>query len=149
MPKFKTTLIKGGGNTTGIVIPPEVVEGLGAGKRPPVTVTINGTYSYRNTVAVMGGDYMVGVSAEHREKSGLKGGDKIEVELTLDTAPREVAVPPELAAALAKDKVAKAAWDKLSFSHKRQHAEPIAAAKAEETKARRVEKTLEMLKAGK
>lgn len=145
--KFKTTLLQGGGNTTGIVIPPEVVEALGSGKRPKVNVTLNGTYTYRNTVAVMGGDYMVGVSAEHREKSGLKGGDKIEVELTLDTAPRIVEVPPELAAAFAKDKAAKAAWDKLSYSHQSQHALAIAGAKAADTKARRVEKALEMLNA--
>jgi uncharacterized protein YdeI (YjbR/CyaY-like superfamily) len=95
----------------------------------------------------MGGDYWVGVSAEHREKSGVKGGDKIEVELTLDTAPREITVPNDLAAALGKDKAAKAAFEKLSYSHKRQHVLAIEGAKAAETRARRVVKAIEMLKA--
>jgi hypothetical protein len=146
MPKFKTKLLSAGKTATGFVVPPEVVEELGAGKRPPVTVTLNGKYTYRNTVAVMGGDYMIGVSAEHREKAGVKGGDTIEVTLVLDTAPREVEVPPELAVALSKDKAAKAAFEKLSYSHKRQHTLAIEGAKAAETRARRVEKTIEMLK---
>ncbi len=145
--KFKTTLIRTGKTSTGIMIPPAIVEGLGAGKKPPVNVTLNGTYTYRNTVAVMGGDYWVGVAAEHREKSGVKGGDKIEVELALDTAPREITVPEDLAAALAKDKVARAAFDKLSYSHKRQHVLAIEGAKAADTRARRVGKAIEMLKA--
>jgi hypothetical protein len=145
--KFKTTLIQTGKTSTGIMIPPAIVEALGAGKKPPVNVTLNGTYTYRNTVAVMGGDYWVGVAAEHREKSGVKGGDKIEVELALDTAPREITVPEDLAAALAKDKVARAAFDKLSYSHKRQHVLAIEGAKAADTRARRVGKAIEMLKA--
>ncbi len=145
--KFKTTLIQTGKTSTGIMIPPAIVEGLGAGKKPPVNVTLNGTYTYRNTVAVMGGDYWVGVAAEHREKSGVKGGDKIEVELALDTAPREITVPEDVAAALAKDKVARTAFDKLSYSHKRQHVLAIEGAKAADTRARRVGKTIEMLKA--
>jgi hypothetical protein len=148
MPKFKTVLLQTGANTTGIVIPPKVVEALGSGKRPKVTVTLDGRYTYRNTVAVMGGEYMVGVSAEHREKSGLKGGDKIDVELTLDTAPRAVEVPAELAAALMKDKAAKAVFESLSYSQKRLHVLAVEGAKAAETKARRVEKIIETLKAG-
>ncbi|GLQ53998.1 YdeI/OmpD-associated family protein [Devosia nitrariae] len=149
MPKFDTVLLQTGANTTGIVIPAEVVEALGWGKRPKVTVTLNGTYTYRNTVAVMGGEYMVGVSAEHREKSGLKGGDRISVELALDTAPRTVVVPAELAAALAGDEAAKSAFEKLSYSRQRQHVLAVEGAKAAETKARRVEKIIETLKAGK
>ena len=97
-------------------------------------MTING-YTYRNTVAVMGGEYMVGVANEHRKPAKVENGGTVDVTLELDTEKREVTVPPELAAALAKDKAAKAAWDKLSYSHQRQHAEPIAAAKAEDTKA--------------
>ena len=142
---FSTTLMSGGGNTTGIEIPEEVVLGLGRGKRVPVTVTVNG-YVFRNTTAFMGGKYLVGVSAAHREASGLKGGDVIEVTLEVDDAPRVVEVPPELADALAADPDAAAAWAKLSYSHQRQHAEPIADAKSPEAKARRVAKTLELLK---
>lgn len=148
MPKFDTVLFQGGGNTTGIVIPPEVVEALASGKRPKVTVTLNGTYTYRNTVAVMGGQFMVGVSAEHREKSGLKGGDAISVELTLDTVPRTVEVPTELAAALAGSTAAQVAFERLSYSQKRAHVLAVEGAKAAETKARRIEKIIEALSSG-
>lgn len=144
MPIFRTTLVRGDGTTMGMVVPPEIVEQLGKGKRPPVKVTING-YTYRNTVAVMGGQYMVGVANEHRKPAKVENGGTVDVTLELDLEKREVTVPPELAAALATDKAAKAAWDKLSYSHQRQHAEPIAAAKAEDTKARRIAKTMEML----
>ncbi len=146
MVKFQTTLLKGGGTTMGMVVPPEVVEALGKGKRPPVKVTING-YTYRSTVAVMGGQYMIGVANEHRKPAKVENGGTVDVKLELDTEKREVVVPPELVSALARDKAAKAAWDKLSYSHQRQHVEPIAAAKAEDTRARRVAKTMEMLKA--
>jgi hypothetical protein len=146
MPTFRTTLVRGDGTTMGMVVPPEVVDALGKGKRPPVKVTING-YTYRSSVAVMGGKFMVGVAHEHRKPAKVENGGTVDVTLELDLEKREVAVPPELAAALSKDKAAKAAWDKLSYSHQRQHAEPIANAKADETKARRVAKTIEMLKA--
>ena len=146
MPKFRTTLVRGDGTTMGMVVPPAIVEALGKGKRPPVRVTING-YTYRNTVAVMGGQYMIGIAHEHRKPAKVENGGTVDVTLELDLEKREVAVPPELAKALSKDKAAKAAWDKLSYSHQRQHAEPIANAKAEDTKARRVAKTMEMLKA--
>ena len=145
MPKFRTTLVRGDGTTMGMIVPPEIVDELGKGKRPPVKVTING-YTYRNTVAVMGGQYMIGVANEHRKPAKVENGGTVDVTLELDLEKREVVVPPELAAALAKDKTAKAAWDRLSYSHQRQHVEPIAAAKAEETRARRVAKTMEMLK---
>jgi hypothetical protein len=145
MATFHTTLISGGGNTTGIEIPEDVVLGLGRGKRVPVIVTVNG-YTFRNTTALMGGQYLVGVSAAHRAASGLKAGDDLEVTLEVDDAPRVVEVPSELAEALARDPVAATAWAKLSYSHQRQHAEPIADAKSPETKARRVQKTLEILR---
>src|SRR2546430_15698274 len=103
---FRTTLLQAGKTATGIEIPPEIVAKLGSSKRPPVRVTINGTYTYRNTVAVMGGKFMVGVSAEHRAGAGVAGGDVIDVELALDDAPRTVDVPPDFARALSKDKAA-------------------------------------------
>jgi hypothetical protein len=146
MPTFHTELWASGGNNTGIEIPEAVVESFGRGKRVPVVVTVNG-YTFRNTIAFMGGKYLVGVSSAHRAASGLKAGDPIEVTLEVDDAPRDVEVPPELAEALAADPVAAAAWQKLSYSHQRQHAEPIVEAKSPETKARRVEKTLELLRA--
>ena len=139
--KFKATLELAGKTATGIEVPPEVVEALGASKRPPVRVTING-YTYRNTIAVMGGKYMVGVSAEHRAGAGVGGGDAVDVDIELDDEPRTVEIPPELAKALAKDKTAKAAFDALSYSNQRRHANGIAGAKTDETRQRRLEKTL-------
>jgi hypothetical protein len=145
MPTFRTTLVRGDGTTMGMIVPDDVVEALGRGKRPPVKVTING-YTYRSSVAVMGGKFMVGVASEHRKPANVENGGTVDVTLELDTEKREVVVPPELAAALDADPAAKAAWAKLSYSHQRQHVEPIAAAKADDTKAKRVAKTLEILK---
>src|SRR5882762_4939871 len=93
--KFSTILLQAGKTATGIKIPSEIIEKLGAGKKPPIKVTING-FTYRSTVAVMGGAYMVGVNAENREGAKVKGGDKIEVTIELDTEERVVEVPKEL-----------------------------------------------------
>ena len=139
--RFRTTILTAGKTATGIEVPPEVVETLGASKRPPVRVTVNG-YTYRNTIAVMGGKYMVGVSAEHRAGAGVAGGDTVDVEIERDDQPRTVEIPPELAKALAKDKTAKARFDALSYSNQRRHADGIGGAKTEETRRRRLEKTL-------
>ncbi|MEA3057059.1 MAG: hypothetical protein QOD30_2491 [Actinomycetota bacterium] len=139
--RFRTTILTAGKTATGIEVPPDVVEALGTSKRPPVRVTING-YTYRSTVAVMGGKYMVGVSAEHRAGAGVAGGDEIDVDIALDDEPRTVEVPRELAKALAKDKTAKARFDALSYSNQRRHADGIASAKTDETRRRRLEKTL-------
>src|SRR6266545_3193018 len=89
--KFRAKLLTAGKTATGMEVPTKVVEGLGAGKRPPVRVTING-FTYRSTVAVYGGKYLVGVSAENREGAGVAAGDVLDVEIELDTAPREVSV---------------------------------------------------------
>lgn len=145
---FATTLWASGPNTTGIQVPEEIVTGLGRGKRVPVVVTINGTYQYRSTIAVMGGQFLVSVSAEHRKGAGIAAGDPIQVALEVDDAPREVAVPDELATALAADPSAHAAWQKLSYSQQRQHALAVEGAKAAETKARRVSKIIDTLRAG-
>jgi len=117
--KFKTELLgQEGMNATGMVIPPEVVDALGAGKRPAVKVTLNGSYTYRNTVAVMGGEYMVGVSAEHRAAAGVKAGDMLDVDLELDTEKREVAVPADLQSAIDAAPDARKLFDTLSYSKK-------------------------------
>lgn len=146
MPKFKTKLQQMEGmNATGIVVPAKIVEALGAGKKPPVNVMINGKYTYRGRIASMGGEYMIGVAKEHRDKAAIKGGDAIEVEITLDEAPREVAIPPELAKALAKKTGAKAAFDKLSYTLRKEAARQVETAKAEETRARRIAKIVEGL----
>ncbi|CAN5552897.1 hypothetical protein BH09ACT4_BH09ACT4_19460 [soil metagenome] len=144
MPTFTTTLLQFG-NNVGIEIPDEVVAELG-GKRVPVVITLGGGYTYQNTTAVMGGKYLVGVSSEHRAASGVVGGQVVEVRIERDDAPREVEVPPALAAALAADPVAAAAWDKLAFSHRKEHARAITEAKAEDTRDRRVAKVIATLR---
>ena len=145
--KFHTTLLQSGKTATGIQVPNEVVESLGAGKRPPVRVTING-YTYRNTIAVMGGVFMVGVAAEHREKARVAGGDQIDVEIELDTAPRELAVPLDFSTALAAEPAARRSFESLSYSRKQALVLPIEQAKTPETRQRRIDKALLMLKAG-
>ncbi len=144
MTTFTTELLQSG-NNVGIVIPDAVVAELG-GKRVPVVVTLDGRYSYRNTTAVMGGLNLVGLSAEHRAASGFGGGDTVEVTIERDDAPREVEVPEALAAALAGDPVAAAAWDTLAYSRRKEHARAINEAKAEETRDRRVAKTMATLR---
>ena len=133
---FSTTLFQDG-NNTGIEVPAEVVAVLGAGKRPPVVVTVNG-YEYRSTIAPMGGRYLVPFSAERRAESGIAGGDAIDVELTVDTAPRVVEMPADLEAALEASPQAHAAWAKLSYSHRKAHVTSVTGAKAAETRARRI-----------
>ena len=126
-------------------MPVSAVEALGGGRRAPIVATVNG-YQYRATV--MGydpADPLMPFSAEHRAASGIKAGDAIEVELVLDTAPREVEVPGDLAAALAADPIAKAHFDGLSNSNKRVHTLSVEGAKPPETRARRVEKAITLL----
>jgi len=145
---FKTKLLQGDGDTTGFVIPDKIVEALGHGKKPKVTVTINGKFSYPNTVAVMGGKYMIGISKERRKLAGVAGGEMIEVTLELDTAPRVMEVPPDLQVALEKDKAAKAYFATLSYSNQRRHIDPVNDAKTPETRARRIEKSVALFHEG-
>lgn len=133
--RFETTLLQTG-NNTGIEVPPDLLEELGGGKRPAVTVTVNG-YAYRSTVAAMRGKYLIPFSSDKRAETGLQGGDPISVELSLDTAPRTVEPPADLAAALT-DAGLREAFDKLSPSHQKAHVTSVETAKAEETRARRV-----------
>ena len=145
---FRTTLWAAGGKNVAIVVPAEVVEAFGRGKRVPVVVTIDGGYQYRNTIASMGGQFLISFNAETRKQTGNGAGDEVEVRLDVDDAPRVVEVPAELAAAFKGDKTAKAAWGQLSFSHQRAHAESITGAKAEATRAKRVAKVLAALRQG-
>jgi hypothetical protein len=146
--KFRTTLLSAGKTATGIEVPPSVVESLGAGKKPPVRVTING-YTYRSTVAVMGGKFMIGVSAENRGNAGVHAGQELEVGLELDTEPRVVTVPDDFQQALNRDAKAKAAFGKLSYSNQLRHVLAIKDAKTPETRQRRIEKAIQALKEGK
>src|SRR5882672_11345273 len=94
--RFRTTILQAGKTATGIQVPDEIIEKLGSGKRPAVRITING-YTYRSTVAVMGGRFMVGVNAENREKAKVAGGEEVDVDIDLDTEPREVTLPVDFA----------------------------------------------------
>jgi hypothetical protein len=145
--RFRTTILQGDKTATGIRVPPEIVEALGAGKRPKVLVTIRG-YTYRNSVAVMGGDYMIGVSAENRAGAGVAGGDEVDVDIELDTAPRVVTEPPDFARALDKEPEARRTFDGLSYSNKSWHVLQIQGAKTDETRQRRIAKSVETLRDG-
>jgi hypothetical protein len=145
--RFRTTLLLAGKTATGMRVPDEIVESLGAGKRPPVRITING-YTYRNTIAVYGDEYLVGVSAEHRAGAGVQAGDELDVDIELDTAPREVTVPEDLGAALDGDAAARRTFDGLSYSNRNYIVTQVEGAKSEETRRRRIEKSIEALRAG-
>jgi hypothetical protein len=145
--RFHTTILQSGKTATGIQVPEEIVDDLGAGKRPAVKITING-FTYRSTVAVLGGAYMVGVSAENRAGAGVAGGDEVDVDIELDTAPREVVVPDDLNAALDADPDARRTFDSLSYSNKSWHVLQVQAAKSDETRRRRIAKSIDALRAG-
>lgn len=146
--KFETTILQAKKTATGIEVPEAIVEKLGGGKRPAVYVTINGK-TYRSSIAVMGGKYMIGVSAENRALTGVQGGDKVTVELSLDTAPREVILPKEFEAALKNNAAAKTAYEALSYSKKQAHVLPIQNAKTNETRQRNIDKAIAALTATK
>jgi hypothetical protein len=146
--EFRATVELNGKTATGIEVPEEVVAALGAGQRPPVVVTING-YSYRTTVARMGGRFLVGINAEHRANAGVCAGEHVDVRIVTDTEPREVAVPGDLSAALAKDAEASAAFERLSYTHRKEWVRWVEEAKRQETRETRVAKTVEQLREGK
>ena len=146
--KFRTTLLKGGKTATGIEVPAEIVERLGAGKRPAVKIRLN-DYTYRSTVAVMGGRFMIGVSADVREQAHVEGGDTVNVELELDTAPRVLALPDDFKKALDQDAKAKKLFEGLSYSKKQRLVIPVDKAKAVETRERNIARAMTALRSGK
>jgi hypothetical protein len=145
--RFRATIELNGRTATGIRVPPEVVEALGAGRKPPVRVTIGG-HTYRTTVASRGDRYLIGVSAENRAGAGVAAGDEVEVDIEHDTEPREITAPPDLADALDADPPARRFFDGLSHSQKRWYVEPIEQAKAAATRQRRIAKAVGMLREG-
>ena len=145
--KFRALIEGAGKSAAGIEVPAEVVTALGHTKRPPVRVTING-YTYRSTVATVGGRFMVGVSNEVRASAGVAAGDEVDIVMELDTAPREVAVPAELAKELAADPAARQAFEALSYSKQRLLVDPVANAKTDATRDRNVAKALSSLRDG-
>ena len=143
---FRTTVVQSGRTATGLQVPDDVVAALGGGKRPPVTVTLGG-YGYRTTIAPMGGAFWIPLAAEHREAAGLVAGQEVDVRVELDTAPREIPLPDDLAAAL--DDGARAFFDGLAPSHRKEWVRWVEEAKKPETRAARIAKTAESLRAGK
>jgi hypothetical protein len=146
--KFRTTIELSGKTATGFEVPAEVVAQLGAGKKPKVKVTIGG-HSYRSTVAVYGDKYMVPLAADNRNQAGVEAGEEIEVALEPDTEPRVVEVPEDFARALAAEPAARQTWDGLSYSNQRYHVLQIDGAKSEETRQRRIAKSIATLSQGK
>ena len=145
--KFRATIQLGGKTATGIRVPEAIVEVLGAGKRPPVRVTIKG-HTYRTSVASMGGMFMIGVSAEVRAAAGVAAGDEVDVDIEVDTEPRTVTLPPDLAEALGRDPEAARRFDALSYSNQLRHVLSIEGAKTAETRQRRLAKALSALSDG-
>lgn len=144
---FRSTIVQTGKTACGIQVPEAIVEALGGSRRPAVVVTLD-HYSYRSTVAPMGGEWWVGVNADHRAASGLKAGDEVQVTLELDTAPRELEVPAELEAALDADPRARAFFDGLSYSNRRVFTLSVEGTSNPETRARRVEKAIALMREG-
>jgi hypothetical protein len=145
---FKTQL-QPRGPAAAVILDDAQVAAVGEGaKRFPVVATVNG-YTWRTTVVRMGGEFLLGLSKEVRQGAGAEAGDEDDVTLELDTAPREVEVPEALAAALAADPEAKASFDRMAFTHRKEYARWIADAKQEQTRQRRLGQALEMIRAGK
>ncbi|GAA1697770.1 YdeI/OmpD-associated family protein [Fodinicola feengrottensis] len=141
---FEATVELGGKTATGIQVPDDVVDGLGAGRRPPVNVTVN-SYTYRTTIASMGGRFLVPLSAENRTAAGVAAGDLVTVEVELDTEPRTVTVPDDFAAALDAEPVARKRFDAMPYTHRKEHVRAIEEAKTTATRERRIAKAVEML----
>lgn len=145
--RFRSTIQLNGKTATGIPVPAEIVDGLNAGKRPKVVVTV-GDHAYRSSIAAWGDDYMLPFAAEHREATGLAAGDHIDVTIELDTAPREVEVPTDFAKALKSAPKAKTFFESLSYSQRRWFVLGIEGAKTPETRQRRIEAAIGRLAEG-
>jgi len=145
--KFGAKIELAGKTATGIEVPAAVVTKLGSSKKPAVRVTIKG-YTYRSTVASMGGRFMLPISAQVREAAGVAAGEKVDADVELDNAPREVTVPPDFVETLSRDAAAKRFFEGLSFSNKQRIVIAIEAAKTPETRERRIAKAVSSLREG-
>ncbi len=136
------------GPAAAVVLDDDQVSTVGDGaKRFPVVATVNG-YTWRTSVTRMRGEFLLGLSRAVREEARAEAGDTVEVELALDTAPREVEVPAVLANALAGDPAASARFDALAYTHRKEYIRWIEEAKRDETRERRITQALEMLREG-
>jgi hypothetical protein len=136
------------GQAAAVVLDDEQVAVVGEGaKRFPVVATVNG-YTWRTTVTRMRGEFLLGLNRAVRQEAGVEAGDSVEVRLELDSAPREVTLPKALASALAEDSEARAAFDRLAYTHRKEYTRWIDEAKRDETRKRRVAQAIEMLREG-
>jgi hypothetical protein len=145
--RFRTMLLQTSTTATGFRVPEDVMTELAGGRAPKIAATING-HTWRTSVATINGGPMVGVNADVRAATGVRGGEEIEVDLVRDTAPRTIEVPADLSGALDADPVARRTFDALSYSNKRFWVEPIVGAKSDETRQRRIEKAVATLREG-
>ena len=145
--KFRATIELAGKTATGIEVPAAVVTKLGSSKKPAVRVTIKG-YTYRSTIATMGGRFMLPISAQVREAAGVAARDQVDVDVELDTAPRVVTVPPDFSRALTREPAAKRFFEGLNFCNKQRIVIAIEAAKTMETRERRIAKAVSSLREG-
>ena len=138
-------------NASGLMIelPAEAVDQLGAGKRPAIKAVFNGSYEYRQRISVYGGRYYLGLRKDVREATGLQPGETVDLTLELDEEPREVALPPDLAAILDNDPEAKDRFDQLSFTNRKEYVVWVTSAKKAETHQRRLVQVASLLKSGK
>ena len=127
-----------------VEVPADVVQQLGGKGRIAIRATFDGI-PYRGSIMRMGGVTMLGVTKGIMAQAGVDVGDTLRVEVENDDAPREVAVPPELAAAFKRDGALRRAWDAMSYTARKEHAASIESAKRPETRSRRVDKVLEAL----
>lgn len=142
---FRATVELGGKTATGLQVPDQVVAALGSGKRPAVQVTVRG-HSYRTTVASMGGRFLVPLNAENRAAAGVAAGDEVKVDIQADTAPRDIPVPTDLAAALADDSAPLDFFDSLAYTHRKEWVRWIEEAKMPQTRESRIARTVEALR---
>ncbi|HET7026469.1 MAG TPA: YdeI/OmpD-associated family protein [Candidatus Limnocylindrales bacterium] len=145
--KLTTTVEPTGPTTACLVVPEELLASLGGGRRPAVKVTLNG-FAYRTSIAPMGGRNLISVSSATRQAAGVSIGDEVEAEIELDTEPRTVAVPDDLAAALDAEPAARVTFDRLSYSNRSWHVLQIEDAKTAETRSRRVARSIDALREG-
>lgn len=142
---FTTTVLDAGGTKAGIEVPEAVLDALGGGRRVPVVVTV-GSHTWTSTTAVMGGRTLLGMSTENRRLAGIEAGQQVEVTLEREQGPRQVAVPDDLAAALASEPGLREAFDALAPGYRKNHVVQVEGARTESTRQRRVQKVVDSLR---
>ena len=147
MPELRVSIQSSDRMDAHIELPEDLVLSLGAGKRPAVRTEIEGV-RYQTRVAVYGGRYYLGLRKDVVKAASLTPGKSVRLAIELDDQPREVELPPDLSQALTRSEDAKSAFDRLSFTHRKEYVRWVEEAKREETRRTRVEKTISMLRDG-